>query len=63
MADEADVANRHVELERQRLQAQRKPVPDVRPKGACNYCGEPVGPEQLYCDPGCEQDHARIGYK
>lgn len=63
MADDIDQANRRAELERRRAQDARKPVPDVRPKGECNYCGEPVGEVQLYCDPECEQDHARIGYK
>lgn len=32
----------------------------LQPKGACYNCCDPLGAEQIYCDPDCESDHRRI---
>ncbi len=61
MADDADIAN---DIEQRRLQANidasQAAVPGLSPVGECHNCGYGVGPDQLYCDAECADDHAWI---
>lgn len=59
MADDADRAQRIADEDLARRLAHRKAVPEIRPKGRCHFCDEPVAHPKLYCDHFCAEDHDR----
>ena len=61
MADEIENSNRSMEAgHAAAIAAARVVVPRRwRPKGACHWCGEVVGPGQTHCDDDCQGDHEK----
>lgn len=59
MADDADRAQRIHDEDLARRLAHRKDVPDIRPKGRCHFCDEPVEHPKLFCDQYCAEDLER----
>ncbi len=42
-----------------RIEAIRNRGRELHPVGSCYFCGEPVGPEHLFCDADCSYDYER----
>lgn len=59
MADDADRAQRIADEDLARRLVHRKVVPDIRPKGRCHFCHEPVESPKLFCDHFCSEDFER----
>lgn len=61
MADEVDLANRHVQMELDIALAQLANAPDPTPKSDyCLNCGEHV--HATFCDADCRDDYERRRY-
>ncbi len=58
MADVADKANDHIELERRGLLAQRKPEAPAA-SGGCLYCHSLLPRGQRWCDSSCRDDYEK----
>jgi hypothetical protein len=54
MADEADLANAHIERELAASLRFRRPT--LVPCGCCHYCNEDVHPGNLFCNSECAGD-------
>lgn len=57
MADEADLAQDHIEKELSRSMARRRP--SLVPTGQCFNCGEEVTGQACFCDADCRDDYER----
>lgn len=53
MADDIDIANERIEMDRAALLKQRKPEPSISETGCCLHCDEPVPPGRRWCDANC----------
>jgi hypothetical protein len=60
MADDADLAQDHLERFEASVLAKRRPV--LVACQACHWCGETIGPGALFCGVACHQDyeHERV---
>lgn len=56
MSDLNDMASDLEEFHRELALKQRK-YSNVKPKGTCHNCHEPVKPNQLFCDSECGTDY------
>ena len=59
MADEADLAQQHMEDEAAMRARQRTPQTMPEPTGECLYCGDTAPEAQHFCSTHCRQDWDR----
>lgn len=61
MSDEVDLTTERMEIEMPALlEASKKFVAgELKPIGACHFCGAQLAGDELYCDEDCAHDHQR----
>ncbi|WP_315127345.1 hypothetical protein [Comamonas antarctica] len=57
--DDVDITAERDEREMPARLAASRRDPGPKANGSCHWCGEPVAPQQHYCDCDCREDHER----